>query len=183
MHRKFMFGTDAIVDEDDGSIVKSGAMRDETVVTVQETHNAPDGESDATAKTAREVQWPTGRKRAKKEENKKNIIMKKLKLAWHSLVEIKTRNEALNCHNYILCFTNGPRSVESDSAKEYFPLLQKEALQKLLERMRKLPGTDQTRSDEEEPADISYFLLLLFLLHRCFMTQRRVWRYFSSSCR
>lgn len=56
VRRKFMFGTDATVDEDDGNIVKSSAMRYDAVVTVQETHTPSDGESDATAKTAWEVQ-------------------------------------------------------------------------------------------------------------------------------
>ena len=44
--------------------------------------------------------------------------------------------EELNRRNEILLFSNGPGGCDSEMAREYFKLIQEEALEKLKDRMR-----------------------------------------------
>lgn len=90
-----------------------------------------EGNSDSTKEDTKKRERPEGRKKAKADAAMQAIRAKKLKLV-ESAVRIQQQHVAeITRRNEILLFANGPGGAESDMAKKYFELKQKETLRAL----------------------------------------------------
>lgn len=102
---------------------------------------------------------PVGRRKAKEDIAKDINAKKKLRLAEHAIKIQEERNFALARHNEILLFSNGPGGSDSPEAKEYFKLMQEEALiaaranarARRLEESRKQKETGENASEPRAP--------------------------------
>lgn len=128
-HEKFLAGANGSNSSSDQKSAQDNVQRD---VKPEACGLAKDESSKEGA--ARSVGRPTGRRKAKEQEQKAHNSRKKLKIAEEALKLQEKRNLALTRHNEILLFTHGPGGVESEGAKEYFKLMQEEALDAIREK-------------------------------------------------
>ena len=98
-----------------------------------------------------------GRKRAKEVKVKEEKQNKKIRLAASALDLQKKEIKELEEHNLILLFTNGPGGAESELARDFFTMRQKDVLEKMRSEREKESAMDvlaevanDTTDDAEE---------------------------------
>lgn len=123
---------------------------DQVVSVEQETLTVPDIASKEKLYTTREACRTIRGKRAKEENIKKNVMMKKLKLAEHCLAKTKRHNIAVNRHNNIFLYIDGPGGAESEKAKKHICLLQGKDLTRLRDRLTARSASVSEKAKEDD---------------------------------
>ena len=132
-HEKFLAGSSSGSNSDEHNI---DAAKDESErVADTASTSAPDTKQETIAPNSRSSGRPLGRRKAKQYAEKQLHSAKKIRIAERALQVQEARNVALTRHNEIMLFTNGPGGSESVEAREYFKLMQAEALSALRERV------------------------------------------------